>query len=129
VPRGPRILVVEDDDDVLDLLVEILQSHNYNVTPARNGRDAVALIEQQRFDALFTDMRMPGVDGWDVIRAAHSRNPGILVTLVTGWASQVRREDLDENRVHALIGKPFTENEILGVLESLPAENVTDTPG
>ena len=115
-PAGPRILVVEDDEDVRELIVDILTAHDFQVSSAKDGRDAVSLLDTRTFDVLYTDLRMPGVDGWDVMRAARSKNPDIVVALVTGWASQVKKSQLKENQVNNLISKPFSENEIIKVL-------------
>lgn len=113
---GPGILVVEDDSDVLDLIVEILESRGYIVLSATNGREAIDILEKNPCDILFTDLRMPGLSGWDIISAAYSANPNLTAALVTGWASQVREEELKRYRVHSLIAKPFTESEIMNVI-------------
>lgn len=113
---GPRILVVDDDTDVLDLIVEILRSSDYEVTAAPSGREAADLLERRTFDIVYTDMRMPDVDGWGVVRAARAHNPDVFVVLVTAWAGQVSDEEIKNHGVNALIAKPFQESDILELI-------------
>ena len=72
---APRLLVVEDDDAMRDLLCEELAEAGFEVTPARNGREGVERVRVAPFDLVITDLRMPEVDGFDLIRdvtAQHS---------------------------------------------------------
>ena len=80
---GLEVMVVDDEVDILDLLAEHLHGHGLIVTTAHDGRAAVAALDHSngRFGLVLTDIDMPGADGFDVLRAAHSANPS-----ATSWS-------------------------------------------
>src|SRR5205814_9358002 len=80
----PRILVVDDEQCVRDLLIDILESEGYEVTQAENGDQALTLFETQRFKAVFTDVGMPGMSGWELARAIRERDEHIPLAVITG---------------------------------------------
>src|SRR6185503_8770745 len=89
-PGKTRILVVDDDSDLRLTLCEYLESRNFIVSSARNGADAIALIQskKQTFDIIFTDLMMPpGPDGMEVLKAAKQLNPLSYVVVMTGYSS------------------------------------------
>ncbi|MBI2466311.1 MAG: GAF domain-containing protein, partial [Candidatus Rokubacteria bacterium] len=89
-PRpGARILVVEDEAEVRDVLVEILEAQGHAVTPCADGESGVARLRTEPFDLVFTDLGMPGMSGWEVARLVKLERPGTPVALVTGWSDQI----------------------------------------
>src|SRR5438046_10758860 len=80
-----RILVVDDEEYVRDLLRDILEKEGCEATVARGGRQALSLFEQGNFDAVFTDIGMPGMNGWELSRALRQRNSKIPIAVITGW--------------------------------------------
>jgi DNA-binding NtrC family response regulator len=89
-PGKTRILVVDDDSDLRLTLCEYLESRNFAVSSARNGSEAVTLIQSRKFtfDMIFTDLVMPpGPDGMEVLRAAKESNPFCYVVVMTGYSS------------------------------------------
>jgi len=82
-----RILVVDDEALVREVLAEQLEDSGYSVLVAANGTEALALLAAgEAVDALVTDLSMPGMDGLAVIRAAQERRPGLPAVLLTGYA-------------------------------------------
>jgi len=81
-----RILVVDDKENILKLLARIL-GDTYEVTSAADGGRAISLIGGQEFDVIVTDLRMPGADGFEVLRAAKARSPQTEVVMMTAYAS------------------------------------------
>src|SRR5690349_8751090 len=71
--RQKRILVVEDDTIIRDLVAELLRLEGYGVESARNGAEALKAIERQRPDVLVLDMRMPTLNGWELASAMKER--------------------------------------------------------
>ena len=69
-PRAPRLLVVDDEPSMRDMLRIVLRKDGYDVHVASNGREAVAALEHEVFDLLLTDIRLPDVDGVQVLREA-----------------------------------------------------------
>ena len=85
--RAPRILVVDDERSLRELLAIVLKREGYDVVLAENGRAAVAALEQGSFDLLISDIKMPDMTGVDVLRAAKRMDPDILGIMVTAFAS------------------------------------------
>src|SRR5579862_685104 len=89
-PGKTRILVVDDDSDLRLTLCEYLESRNFTVSSARNGSEAVTLIQSRKltFDIIFTDLVMPpGPDGMEVLKVAKQVNPLSYVVVMTGYSS------------------------------------------
>ncbi len=80
--RKRKVLVVDDEANALLALAELLREAGYEVATASNGRDALALLECFQPDLLLTDVRMPGLSGLDLMRAAReSRHPASVVLM------------------------------------------------
>src|SRR5205814_6514776 len=89
-PGKTRMLVVDDDSDLRLTLCEYLESRNFTVSSARNGSEAVTLLQsrKQTFDIIFTDLMMPpGPDGMEVLNAAKQLKPLSYVVVMTGYSS------------------------------------------
>jgi len=89
-PGKTRLLVVDDDSDLRLTLCEYLESLNFTVSSARNGSEAISLLQSQKFtsDIIFTDLVMPpGPDGMEVLKAAKQLNPFCYVVVMTGYSS------------------------------------------
>ena len=82
-----RILLVDDEADVCVTLGALLERSGYAVTTADSGEQALQLLEQQTFDLLLTDLKMPGIDGIQVLAAAKQRQPDLPVIVLTGHGS------------------------------------------
>ena len=81
--RG-TILFVDDEKDLRDSAVEWLSLSGFEVLSAASATDAIAVLGGRRFDALVTDIRMPGMDGMALLDAARADNPDLPVVLLTG---------------------------------------------
>ena len=89
-PGKTRLLVVDDDSDLRLTLCEYLESRNFTVSSARNGNEAINLLQSRKatFDIIFTDLVMPpGPDGMEVLRVAKELNPFCYVVVMTGYSS------------------------------------------
>lgn len=115
-----RILVVEDEPFIRDLLSEIFQEAELDVAEASNGEEAVALIEQDsHFDLLLTDVHMPGrFDGVAVARLARAQNPDLPVVFATGRPETLRSFGPLGARAVCL-SKPYSPLEALKIVERL----------
>ena len=110
--RG-RVLVVEDDDDVLYITSAMLRDLGYQVICARNGREAMQLLKAgKRFDLLFSDVVMPkGITGVELAREAKRLCDGIRVLLTSGNAADVLARHRAEGEF-PVIGKPFRRTDL-----------------
>jgi len=84
--RNPRILVVDDKENMLKLFSRIL-ADGYEVTTCGDGARALALIGGEPFDAVVTDIRMPGASGFEVLQGVKARSPSTQVIMMTGFAT------------------------------------------
>lgn len=84
----PRILVVDDNEDFRSMLLDFLQSLGCTARGTGDGEAALALLREVTFDLLFVDLRLPGMDGLDLIRQAKSLQSLAPIIVVTGYASK-----------------------------------------
>ena len=118
VPQQPgrtRILVVDDEERVRELLRDILESEGYSVVPARGGREALELLAAEEFDAVFTDLGMQGMSGWELARAVRERDEHLPLAVVTGGGEAVGSIERDAARVDWVVTKPFDASQILSI--------------
>jgi DNA-binding response OmpR family regulator len=108
---GKRVLVVDDDPDIRELLFTALEDEGFEVVPAGNGQEALAIIKTFRPDVIVLDLMMPVMDGWQFARELRARKEDIPLVLLSA------ARDL---RVHAkalsaadIIEKPFDLSELL----------------
>ena len=113
-----RVLVVDDDDDVREMLVLAIESTNRPVSGAKNGLDALEQVSIEMPAVILLDMRMPVMDGWAFareFRKRHDRLAAILVlTAATDAGARAREVDAD-----GYLGKPFEIDELLDMIDRL----------
>ena len=100
-----RILVIDDEADVRELVAEVLAGRGHSVTVAGGGREGLACFETGRYDLVLTDLGMPDLNGWEVARAVKACAPYVPVLLLTGWADAESSADVP--RIEGIIEKPF----------------------
>ena len=71
----PRILVIDDETSILDTLRILLKGEGFHVVTAASGREGLEKVGEETVDLVLTDIRMPGVDGLQILEAARDRNP------------------------------------------------------
>jgi signal transduction histidine kinase/ActR/RegA family two-component response regulator len=104
----PNILVVDDEESVRELLRDLLENEGCRVYLADGGREALALFDARQFDAVFTDIGMPGMSGWELARAIRERSEMIPIAVITGWGQAVGSNEQKEAGVDWVVTKPFT---------------------
>ncbi len=108
-----RILVAEDDDAMRQFLAVALARSGHDVVAVGDGDKAVENILRETYDLLLADIRMPGVDGLELARAARSRVPDMPILLITGYAADaLNARDLIDSDVR-VFSKPFHLHEIV----------------
>jgi signal transduction histidine kinase/ActR/RegA family two-component response regulator len=114
--RAYRVLVVDDDESVRDMLKDILGVAGHAVSVAEDGYQALERLHEGRFDFVCTDLGMPGMNGWELVQRIKTGWPGVKIALITGWGVQIEPEEAVANGVDLLISKPFEVREILRAL-------------
>src|SRR6266446_7591921 len=108
----PRILVVDDEAPVRELLRDLLEHDGCRVYMAPGSREALGLFEVHQFDGVFTDVGMPGMSGWELAHAIRQRHKTIPIAVVTGWGEAVGSDEQKEAGVDWVIAKPFHAEKI-----------------
>lgn len=114
-----RILVADDEASIREGLVDVLTDEGYEVTGVGDGSEAVKLVEQSNYDVVVTDLRMPGVDGLEVLRRVREFSPQALVLLITAYASVETAVEALRNGAHDYILKPLIVEDVLSKIHRL----------
>jgi len=115
----PRhVLVVEDEAPLRQAIAEQLSDRGYRVEQADSGEAAIACLAEFAFDILLTDLRLPGMDGSEVVEAAIARYPDIVAIVITGYGTVKDAVDAIKRGARDFISKPFQIDELLHVLDA-----------
>jgi DNA-binding response OmpR family regulator len=112
-----NILVVDDEPVERQALAEILRLEGYYVASVANGEAAIDHIRSNSVDVMILDLRMPGMNGLDVVKVVNRIAPDIEIVLLTAHGSMETAIDALRNRVHDYLLKPATPSQILDSLE------------
>jgi signal transduction histidine kinase/CheY-like chemotaxis protein len=130
IPERVKILLVEDDEPIRFLFGRILERHSIEAVFAQSGEEALRLLEKHNTDLIFTDIQMPGMSGFDLVKKIHESKPQLPVI-----AFSARRMSDDECRTNgfaAYMPKPFTEQLLLHtiaqIVNPLYAGTITEKP-
>jgi CheY-like chemotaxis protein len=111
--RQARILVIDDEDSVRDVLSRILKTKGHRVVVASNGEEGIERFRSELFDLVFTDLGMPKLSGWDVGKAIKGINPKVPIAMITGWGVELDREKLSESGIDLIVSKPFNFDQVI----------------
>lgn len=123
-----KILVVDDEESVRDLLREILENEGCGVSTAADGHEALVLFESREFDAVFTDVGMPGMSGWELASNIRQRRKNLPIAVITGWGEAVGSNEHKEAGVDWVVAKPFTTERILELVQNVVAHQEVENP-
>ena len=113
-----RILAVDDEEIILSSFRKILVLAGYAIDTVEKGSEALGLIRRNDYDFIFTDLRMPEMDGVELTKAAKHLRPDIDVIVITGYASIETAVETVKLGAMAYVEKPFTEDELLAFLKT-----------
>ena len=108
-----RILAVDDEPIILDSFRKILVVAGYSIDTVEKGREALGLILKHDYDFVFTDLKMPEMDGLEVTKAVKHLRPDIDVIVITGYASIDTAVETMKYGAMDYVQKPFTEDELI----------------
>ena len=120
-----KILLIDDNSDILDLCETILTTEGYEYTGVENGKEGLELIRNQKFDVVLLDLSMPEVSGVDVVDALVKE--GIMdkqkiVLFTASSATEKEYEPLLEKGVHSIIKKPINVEALLEHMSKISSE-------
>ncbi len=108
---SPHILLIDDEAIALANLTHVFEKEGYQVTACKDGESGLAEMQKQEFDLVLTDLRMPGIDGMDVLRHIRETTPEVPVIMITGHASLDSAVDAMKAGAYHYISKPFRLDE------------------
>jgi DNA-binding response OmpR family regulator len=132
--RSLRVLLIDDDPSLIESLRSALQDEGHKVTAAGGGQAGVDAFGEAHkagkpFDIVITDLRMPYVDGRQVVSSIRGISPGTPIILLTGWGQHTGSADEKPLQVDRLLGKPPLIRELRAALSELTGRRATDRLG
>ena len=123
--RRHRILVVDDEPLVTQLIAEALALEGHEVDTAKNGREALEKVSACAYDAILSDLRMPELDGVGLYRELDQRNPGLLrrIAFVSGTTEPVEYANFLEGTGIPVLRKPFAIDDLQRLVQRLLQDN------
>jgi CheY-like chemotaxis protein len=107
-----RILAIDDETIVLDSLRKILVLAGYSVDTVETGPEALGLVQRRDYDFVFTDLKMPDMDGVEVVKAVKHLRPDVDVVVITGFGTIETAVATMQHGAVDYVQKPFTEDEL-----------------
>ena len=117
-----KILIFDDDELVLDSLTILLKKHHYDVVTSLNGFEALEMLDEEPFDMIIGDIKMPGISGVETIKALKETgriesNREIPVIFMTGYADHDAEKAAKRFKLLAFLHKPFDDSQVLHLLK------------
>ncbi len=112
-----KILVVDDEAVVRDGLMRVLGGDRYTVETCKSGHSAIARIQEEEYGLIVTDLKMPGMNGIEVLKAVRTLQPDVPVIMISGYASVDTAVEAMKHGAVDYIAKPFTPEQILEKVE------------
>ena len=113
-----RVLIVDDDPEVRTILATALRQKALNVEMAVDGREAIERLRTNAYAVVLLDLMMPHIDGFGVLDAIHNGVANPPVVLVVTGASRQLIEQIDTQRIHGIVRKPFDPLEVAAIVAS-----------
>lgn len=114
-----NILVVEDDEELLELFCTVLSENNYNPIPTRNGQEALETLDNKHIDLIISDIMMPIMDGYDLVKQLRDANYTLPILLITARGSLGDKEEGFRVGTDDYMVKPVDVNEMIWRAEAL----------
>jgi len=114
--KKARVLVIDDEPEVRELLRDILSDAGHDVDVARDGCEGIAMFEKQAYDIVLTDLGMPVMSGWEVAGKIRQLNKCVPIALVTGWNVVLDDEAMHSSGINLVVHKPFQVDQVLNLV-------------
>ena len=122
MPEQRKVLVVDDEKLVCESCSSILTEENFHVETTMSARDGLRHLDKRRFDLLLVDLRMPDMDGIEVIEKVKARFPQMPVVVITGYPSVDTAVKTTQLGALEYLAKPFTPDELMAGVNSALAK-------
>ena len=113
--QARRVLVVDDNPEIREILLTALRRRSLVVDQARDGVEAISLLREHKYAVVLLDLLMPNVDGFGVLDAIdHEPHPPVVLVVTAADASAIKRAE--SRRIHGIVRKPFDPAEIAQIV-------------
>ena len=113
------ILIVDDEPNYLIVLTELLQEEGYDVFTAQCGEEGLKVVKEIDLDLVITDMRMPGLDGFALLKEIKSHNKNLPVIMITAFGEKGKALDALQAGANNFLVKPFNNDTLLSAIKKL----------
>ena len=117
-----RILVVDDEDALRMVLSSELSSSGYDVAIASDGDEAITIVQNKKFDLVLLDIKMPKVDGFEVLKFIKKNFPAMKVIMLTGFADLKNAIESKKHGAEDFVSKPYDLVDLLTTIERVLSE-------
>ncbi|MCH7946926.1 MAG: response regulator [candidate division Zixibacteria bacterium] len=117
-----KILAVDDQPVILELISAMCQSLGYEVTTATSGEQALMLAEKTKFELILTDLSMPSMSGLELARRLRKTHPDVPIILVTGWEAGLPESELRQAGITEVLYKPFRIEQLTNLVKASMAD-------
>ena len=114
-----RVLIVDDEQELVDTLVERLEMRDIDAIGATNGAQALQLVSQKPFDIVLLDVRLPHEDGLEILRRLRALQPSLPVVLLTGNMSEETKEEGLHAGALAYLLKPLNIEQLVALIKKI----------
>ncbi len=115
--KSPRILVVDDEEDLLDVFKDLFSQRGESIETATSGEEAVEKLQNGSYEVVISDINLPGINGLEVLRVAKKENPNACVIMITGFASASSAITALREGAYDYITKPFDLWEVSQIID------------
>lgn len=126
--RAVKILVVEDDTNIRNVMRDLLKMHGYEVYLAADGENGLKYLQSDTYDLLISDLGLPGISGWDLARAARRHQADIVIMVISSWQGKKAEQKMAECGIDKVIWKPFRFDEIITAINKLGLPGARKSP-
>ena len=116
-----RVMVVDDETHVREVLIEAMEAEGCEVVSAESGEIALALFDQYegKFDAVFTDIGMPAMSGWELVTEIRERSRTMPIAIISGWADAISVQTRNAVKADWVVAKPFDIDRISKIAQEI----------
>jgi len=112
-PKSSKLLLVDDEENILRSLQRVLRREPWELTTASSGEDALAAMAAEKFDLVISDARMPGIDGPTLLAEIRRKYPWCIRILLTGYADITSTvKAINDGQIYRYISKPWDDHEL-----------------
>ena len=123
-PSLGRLLVIDDEEDLREMLEFIFSGAGFEVATADGGLAALAQARLRRFDLAITDLKMPGMNGIETLTALKELDPSIEVIVLTGYASEQTAAECMKRGAYGYLRKPFELDDLRALIDHALAQRL-----